>query len=308
MAQYSLDIDSQEHLQTAISLRLWYDHHQRTTKYDRAQNVNGEPGTQQHHTAAPITGCLAHSEIPTRSHKIKALYERIPSIPVHPSVYVSELAQLRDGVSFSNIRRKNQELFQAKAYKDLPHDLASSQFRWILTHNKSRSLYHQYNHMKGVTVTDAPEVNVNNWLDPQSEKYNPTLAHTIFHYSARAEKGERFKVAIATDKMNRAAWTYGHKSQIILDGTFGDCDSRLLLFIVIAVNEDRKGVPVAFLLFSSWRNHCNKLLKGKSGVMLDLKHCMASLEMALVATQTITEACDLLKAEREVMERLLMAY
>ncbi|KAJ6526095.1 hypothetical protein B0H19DRAFT_1275946 [Mycena capillaripes] len=247
MAQYGLDIDSREHIANRWS-QQWsrrfeksktdthkllylcacgYNHHQRNTKYDHAQNVNGEPDTQQRHTAALFTGCLAHAEITTRSHKIvrirghfdhndsckKALYERIPPIPVHPSVYVAALAQLRDGASFSGIRCKNREFLQAKAYKDFPHDLASSQFRWILTHNDSRSLYRQYNRMKG------------------SEKYNPTLAHTIFHYSARAEKGERF--------------------EIILDGTFGVCDSRLLLFIVMAVDEDRKGVPVAFLLFSA---------------------------------------------------------
>ncbi|KAJ7033561.1 hypothetical protein C8F04DRAFT_1260815 [Mycena alexandri] len=239
--------------------------------------------------------------------------------------------------------------------------------------------------MKGVTVTDAPQVNIDEWLDPQSEKYNPTLAHAIFHYSARAAKKERFEVAIATDEMNRAAWMYGHDSQIILDGTFGVCDSRLLLFIVMAVDENRKGVPVAFLLFSapsgnkqtssgydtkiltkllqkwseslnkcahlygfagvifrplsaitdtdlkergaliiifpdiwllicrfhlrqSWCNHRNKLLKGKSPVMLDLKRRMAALETGLVATQTIEAARELLEAERQVMVKLAAAH
>ncbi|KAJ7217671.1 hypothetical protein GGX14DRAFT_597301 [Mycena pura] len=164
MAQYGLDIDSREHItnrwsqqwsrrsaksKTDIRKLLYlcacgYDHHQRNTKYDRTQNVNGDSsGTQQRHTAAPFTGCLAHAEITTRSHKIvrirghfdhndgckKALYERIPPIPAHPSVYAVALAQLGDGASFSDIRRKNRELFQAKAYKDFPDDLASSQFR-----------------------------------------------------------------------------------------------------------------------------------------------------------------------------------
>ncbi|KAJ7850480.1 hypothetical protein B0H14DRAFT_2581920 [Mycena olivaceomarginata] len=39
--------------------------------------------------------------------------------------------------------------------------------------------------------------------------------------------------------------------EIILDGTFGICDSRLLLFIVMVIDKDRKGVPVAFLMFSA---------------------------------------------------------
>ncbi|KAJ7163718.1 hypothetical protein C8R46DRAFT_998727 [Mycena filopes] len=418
MAQYGLDVDSREHIGSRWS-QQWsrsdktnnntrkilylcscgYDHRQRNTKYDHGENPTGVPGTQQRHTGAPFTACLAHAEITVRADNIlrvrghfnhneackTALFENIPPIPVHPSVYTVALAQLRDGAAFSDIRRKNRELFQAKAYKDFPRDISSSQFRWLLTHNDSRSLYRQYNRMKGVTVTDAPQVNVDEWLDPKSDKYNPTLAHAIFHYAARASKDERFEVAIATDDMNRAAWRYGHDSQIILDGTFGVCDSRLLLFIVMAVDENRKGVPVAFLLFSapggnkqtssgydtkiltkllgkwseslnkcghlygfpgvifrplsaitdtdlkergaliiifpdiwllicrfhlrqSWRNHRNKHLKGKSPVMLDLKHRMGSLETALVATQTIAAARELLEAERQVMVKLAVTH
>ncbi|KAJ7163104.1 hypothetical protein C8R46DRAFT_1221901 [Mycena filopes] len=239
MAQYGLDVDSREHIGSRWS-QQWsrsdktnnntrkilylcscgYDHRQRNTKYDHGENPTGVPGTQQRHTGAPFTACLAHAEITVRADNIlrvrghfnhneackTALFENIPPIPVHPSVYTVALAQLRDGAAFSDIRRKNRELFQAKAYKDFPRDISSSQFRWLLTHNDSRSLYRQYNRMKGVTVTDAPQVNVDEWLDPKSNKYNPTLAHAIFHYAARASKDERFEVAIATDDMNRAAW------------------------------------------------------------------------------------------------------
>ncbi|KAF8581533.1 hypothetical protein K439DRAFT_1618973 [Ramaria rubella] len=48
-----------------------------------------------------------------------------------------------------------------------------------------------------------------------------------------------------------AAWKYAHKKQIILDGTFGVCDRRMLLFIALGVDETGKGVPLAFLLFSA---------------------------------------------------------
>ncbi|KAK6996239.1 hypothetical protein R3P38DRAFT_3222366 [Favolaschia claudopus] len=51
-------------------------------------------------------------------------------------------------------------------------------------------------------VTVAPEVNIDDWLDPQSDNFNPTLAHAVFHYSARTQKGERSEAAIATDEMN----------------------------------------------------------------------------------------------------------
>ncbi|KAJ7753948.1 hypothetical protein DFH07DRAFT_744208 [Mycena maculata] len=277
MAQYSLDVGAREQLgnrwsqqwshysdgakgDTPICKILYlcacrYDHHQR--------NTNSWKSAETHR--APFTSCLAHAELTMRGDRIlrirghfnhhqgcqTANFGRVPPISVHPSVYVVALAQLRDGTTFSDIRQKNRDLFNPKAYKDFPEDLHSSPYRWVITHNDSRSLYHQYNRMKGVSVTDAPEINVDDWLDPKSDKFNATLAHAIFHYSPRAAKGERFDVAIANDEMNRTAWTYGHESQIILDGTFGVCDSRLLLFIVMTVGENRKGVPVAFLLFSA---------------------------------------------------------
>jgi hypothetical protein len=42
-----------------------------------------------------------------------------------------------------------------------------------------------------------------------------------------------------------------HKSRIILDGTFGVCDKKLLLFIVMGIDEDQKGIPLTFLFFSA---------------------------------------------------------
>ncbi|KAJ7802938.1 hypothetical protein B0H14DRAFT_3092112 [Mycena olivaceomarginata] len=192
--------------------------------------------TVHEHKILRICGHFEHNE-----ECQTAKYTRTPPIPVHPSVYVVALVQLCDGATFSD----------AKAYVDFPADIASSPFCWVLTNNDSRSRYCQYSRMKGVSISVAPEINVDDWLNPRSDKYNATLANAIFHYSARADRGERFEVAIATDDMNRAAWRYGHELQIILDGTFGVCESRLLLFIVMAVDENRKGVPIAFLLFSA---------------------------------------------------------
>ncbi|KAJ7209277.1 hypothetical protein GGX14DRAFT_632566 [Mycena pura] len=400
MAHYGLDDDSREHVGNRWSQQWSYTSQntektanlrRRNTKYDR----NPKSGTQERHTAAPFTACLSHAEVTFRAGKVvrirghfhhnqgckDACYARKPPIPVHPSVYAVALAQLRDGGTFADIRAKNRELFKAKAYKDFPHDLHSSHFRWLLEANDSRSLYRQYNRLKGIRVTDVPEVSIDEWLDPKSEKFIPTLAHAVFHYSARAAKEERFEVAVANEEMSRAAWTYGHESQIILDGTFGICSSRLLLFIIMVIDEKRRGVPVAFLFFSapsgnklsssgydtsilakllqkwsdslkqcahlygragaifspvsaitdtdlkergalvtvfpdiwllicrfhlqqSWRNHRNRLLKGKTAVLIDLKHRMVCLEKALTATQTISEARSLLQAERQIVADL----
>src|SRR5882762_1092704 len=56
-----------------------------------------------------------------------------------------------------------------------------------------------------------------------------------------------------------------------------------------------------FHLCQSWRNHRNKLLKGKTPVHVLLKKRMKTLEDTLVATVTISEARNLVAAEVKVL-------
>lgn len=114
-----------------------------------------------------------------------------------------------------------------------------------------RSIYCQHNHVIGVNVTSPDYVNVNSWLAPESTEYKPELADAIFHYSACAAKDDRFEMCIANCEMKDAAWRYAHKSQVVLDGTFGICAKKMLLFILMGVDEKQKGIPLAFLLFSA---------------------------------------------------------
>ncbi|GJJ10373.1 hypothetical protein Clacol_004599 [Clathrus columnatus] len=70
-------------------------------------------------------------------------------------------------------------------------------------------------------------------------------------YHGHATKDERFKICLHTQEMQDAAWKYAHKGQLLLDGTFGICNSWVLLFIAMAIDEDQKGLPIAFFLFSA---------------------------------------------------------
>ena len=123
--------------------------------------------------------------------------------------------------------------------------------RYEFLQSDSSRLYQKYSRKHGIDVTQAPQYNVDNWLDPEAPDYKPTIAAAVFYYQARAEKEDRFRVCIQTPEMKAAAWKYVHHSQLILDGTFGVCSSRILLFIALGVDEARKGVPIAFFLFSA---------------------------------------------------------
>ena len=54
-----------------------------------------------------------------------------------------------------------------------------------------------------------------------------------------------------TPAMKEAGWKYGHRSQVILDGTFGVCNKKILLFIMMGVDELNRRVPLALFLFSA---------------------------------------------------------
>lgn len=73
----------------------------------------------------------------------------------------------------------------------------------------------------------------------------------IYNYEACTHAGARLKVSISTWEMDEAAWKYTHNGQVILDGTFSVCSSHMLLFIAMGIDEEGKGVPLTFFLFSA---------------------------------------------------------
>jgi hypothetical protein len=127
----------------------------------------------------------------------------------------------------------------------------TANIRYHLLPSDNATLYRKFSRRNGVDVRQKPEYNIHDWLSPKSPHFQPEIHRAIFHYAARSDAGERFEVCISTLEMETAAWKYAHHSQLVLDGTFGVCTSRLLLFIALAQDEQRKGVPIAFFLFSA---------------------------------------------------------
>lgn len=145
-------------------------------------------------------------------------------------------------------------MFSGALYRDQQGaDRTQLNARYELQSGDFSRLYRRhYRDMYHIDVSTPAEYNVDNWLDPSSPHYKPEVATSIFHYAARVEESEeRLKVCIATPEMREAAWKYCHGKQLILDGTFGVCTSRLLLWIAMGVDEAGHGIPVALFLFSA---------------------------------------------------------
>lgn len=362
---------------TCICSQCGYDHSAAHTK------------TRQ--TAVSFTGCLAHIEVTFYGQsstvlRIRGFLEhndacceagltREPTRPLHHSVLETAVTQHKDGCSLDAIQSLNRQLYSSRGYPNMPDDLTESPFRWLIEETDHRSIYRQRNRSLGVDTTYPDYINVDSWLDSSSPNYNSTLASAVFHYSARASRDERFEICVANKEMREAAWKYGHHSQVMLDGTFGICDKKMLLFILMGVDENRKGVPLAFLLFSapggnrktcagynteiihkllrkwklslgvrngeafepyvaitdtdlmergalillwpkiwllickfhlrqSWKNHRNKVVKGKSQEHTDMRSRLHRLEDTLVATVTISEAHKLIGVQTQDLMRM----
>ncbi|KAF7348406.1 hypothetical protein MSAN_01794600 [Mycena sanguinolenta] len=393
MASHGLDLDSREDNGNRWSVRWSTSNEGGKTRRVLLQCDCGYDhrvaGSKKRRTAVDFTGCLAHAEITfvIDTQKIlrvrgflehneackTALMQRIPALPLHPSVYQTALVQLANGVSLTDIQQRNREWVANGGDGLIPKHGKDWKHRWLLQQYDTRSLYRQFSRLHGVKLSEKPHINLDEWLDPKSPQFNSTLASAIFHYSPRATKKERLEVCISTDEMKEAAWKYGYRSQIVVDGTFGICDSRLLLFIVMAVDEDKKGVPLAFLLFSaptgnqlsssgydteilakllklwraslekfrggkpfyvlvaitdtdlkergalirvfpgvillickfhlrqSWRNHRNKLVKGRSAESLEVKARLRLVEEKLVSTTTLESAITIIEDEKRVL-------
>ncbi|EIM87406.1 uncharacterized protein STEHIDRAFT_156377 [Stereum hirsutum FP-91666 SS1] len=256
LARYGLDTASLNDLKARWS-RRWFWTSRGSKAHERYNRVlyqckcgyaEGEAGTKERHVPLPFTECLGHVEVARMESTGNIIRVAVMTQPI---VWDFALRQLREGGSWDDILERNREMVEGCSYPGQDTDWAHSRYRWILNPKDSRSLYRQHHRKEGVQVRTQPHQNVDAWLDPKSPDYNKTFAAAIFHYKARVEKQERFEACIATEEMKSVAWTYGHGSQLILDGTFGVCNDKLLLFILMAVDEDRKGVPLAFLLFSA---------------------------------------------------------
>ena len=207
----------------------------------------------QAHRVRLIRGYLDHD-----TECCRATFTRIPVQRVHPSVFKLALEQMKTGATWATIKATNYKKSEPGSLCPYPEMLTSdgkTRYRWTFEKRDSRSLYRQFYRLQGIRVVVKDHINIHSWLDRTSPQFIPAFHEAVFHYSPRRSKDERLEICISTPDMRAAAWRYAHHSQVIVDGTFGVCNKKVLLFIVMGVDEQNRGVPLAFLLFSAPSNN-----------------------------------------------------
>ncbi|CAB4488981.1 unnamed protein product [Rhizophagus irregularis] len=56
---------------------------------------------------------------------------------------------------------------------------------------------------------------------------------------------------LATKEQRELAWELGHNKILHLDGTFVISNKKILLFVLLVLDEQNKGIPIGYLLFSA---------------------------------------------------------
>ncbi|TCD66588.1 hypothetical protein EIP91_001145 [Steccherinum ochraceum] len=251
-----------------------YDTHVRQRGNKRTPSTIEQPAEDledwQRRAAYEYTGCLAHADVTIEyteppnvlrivgylNHNDACLNSslvRHPPIPLHSHVIEVAIRQLRVGASITAIQDENIRMCATRAYRDqITTNPTTANHRYEILRTDFCRIYRRYYRDRfDIDVSIPAEHNLHNWLDPSSPHYKPTLAEAVFHYSARSTENERLKVCISTNEMREATWKYVHGKQLALDGTFGLCTSRLLVFIALGVDEKNRGFPVAVFLFSA---------------------------------------------------------
>ncbi|KAI0048644.1 hypothetical protein FA95DRAFT_1654556, partial [Auriscalpium vulgare] len=255
-----------------VQCHCGYSTEARRAKEDKKKQHNNasptkKPGKRQ--VAYDFTGCLAHADITFTGDNYETILrvvgilehnedcknsslKRTPPIPLHEDVIEVALRQLKDGASITAIQSRNIELYTSCQYRDQAStDPSKANVRYELKTSDFRSLYRAHHRSQGIDIRRPSEVNIDGWMDKNSASFWPEFYNAVYHYEARTETNDRFRLCICTPEMEEAAWEYVHEGQLIIDGTFGLSSSRLLIWIAMGINKQRKGIPVSVMLFSA---------------------------------------------------------
>lgn len=99
-----------------------------------------------------------------------------------------------------------------------------------------------------INVREDAAKNLERFLGPNAGQTE--LTDACLHYQARTKDSDRLEIIISTPDQQEFAWRYGHGNLILLEGTFGVSKHKLLLFIMIVIDENNKGIPVTFFIFT----------------------------------------------------------
>ncbi|KAJ7289591.1 hypothetical protein C8J57DRAFT_1445548 [Mycena rebaudengoi] len=195
-------------------------------------------------TIDEITGNFTHSDA---CQEITTM-DKDPRIPLHPDLRSYALSLFRIRVPLSQVKQLCREFAQKK----WGAVSGNNSFRFVLNDHETTSLYRTLARERGMPQA-PPQDNLDSWFRKKTPTPpDPRLTASCLSYKPHIiGETERFSLIISTPEQKLMAWRYGHKKQFLMDLTFGVCSGRVLLAILMVLDEEGHGLPVGQFLFSA---------------------------------------------------------
>ncbi|KAJ7156431.1 hypothetical protein C8R43DRAFT_883829 [Mycena crocata] len=205
------------------------------------------------HTVGPDSMILTVDEILghlTHSAECQALTEMhsSPHIPLHPELREYALSLLWIRVPLSQLKSLCRDWAQNKWGNISGNNLT----RYVLNPHETTTLYRTLAREKGISQA-PPQDNLDRWF----RKENPIVpdprltASRLFYQPHVPGETDRFIPILSSPEQRAMAWCFGHKKQMLMDLTFGVCSGRVLVAVLMVIDDHNHGIPVATMLFSA---------------------------------------------------------
>lgn len=207
----------------------------------------------------PYVGCLAFVVLFLRNNEICAITgylehsgkcktsqpQRDPPYRLLPFVKKSAENLLNLNVSTTNILAQNAQIVKNVFGKNT----LIGNYRTLLTamdiaNIKKEMLQKNWN----IDIRNDAARNLEKFLGSSADQSE--LKAACLHYQPHTNDTDRLEIIICTPEQQEYAWKYGHQNLILVDGTFGISKHKLLLFIIMVIDEKNKGIPITFILFT----------------------------------------------------------
>ncbi|KAI0747612.1 hypothetical protein C8Q80DRAFT_1104039, partial [Daedaleopsis nitida] len=207
-----------------------------------------------------ISGLLTHSSACLE----QKTASRDARLPLHPEIRLYAQSLLQKGVSGPAVYTQANTWSKA-TYPPIQHAFnPDPHYRYTYLPHDTTSLYRSLRLKKGISQRSTAHENIHTWFrqDNPSPPSPELTSACLFYQPYILDETDRFILILSTSEQRTAAWNHGHHRTILADLTFGFCSARTNLWILMVVDDQFRGIPVAYVIFSAKANTSERGVHG----------------------------------------------
>jgi hypothetical protein len=147
-----------------------------------------------------------------------------------------------------------QHLVKKFAISKWGDEMGMSTSRYQLSAHNSTSLYRTIARSQGIFQWTTAKENLQNWFCADKPLLpDPLLSDTLLYYEPQHANtpDSRFLLIFVAPIMRECMWQFAHGGQLLADITFGFSSTHANLMILMAIDNQFKGMPIAYIVFTA---------------------------------------------------------